>query len=99
MLDLKFVRDNLPIVEQSLKNRNASVDLSDFIGMDRRRRELLTEVETLKSKRNTVSQEVSRLKKAGQDAQTLIVEMRGVGDRIAAMDGEVKEIETKLTSI
>ena len=40
MLDLKFVRDNLPIVEQSLKNRNASVDLSDFIGMDRRRREL-----------------------------------------------------------
>ncbi len=99
MLDLKFVRDNLPIVEQSLKNRNASVDLSDFIGMDRRRRELLTEVETLKSKRNTVSQEVSRLKKAGQDAQTLIVEMRGVGDRIAAMDAEVKEIETKLTSI
>ena len=99
MLDLKFVRDNLPIVEQSLKNRNATVDLSDFIGMDRRRRELLTEVETLKSKRNTVSQEVSRLKKAGQDAQTLIVEMRGVGDRIAAMDGEVKEIETKLTSI
>ena len=99
MLDLKFVRDNLPIVEQSLKNRNASVDLSDFIGMDRRRRELLTEVETLKSKRNTVSQEVSRLKKAGQDAQTLIVEMRGVGDRIAAMEAEVKEIETKLTSI
>ena len=99
MLDLKFVRDNLPIVEQSLKNRNASVDLSDFIGMDRRRRELLTEVETLKSKRNTVSQEVSRLKKAGQDADVLIVEMRGVGDRIAAMDAEVKEIETKLTSI
>ena len=99
MLDLKFVRDNLPVVEQMLKNRNASVDLSEFVGLDKKRRELLVEVETLKSKRNTVSQEVSRLKKAGQDADALIVEMRGVGDKIAEMDTEVKEIETKLTSI
>ena len=99
MLDLKFVRDNLPVVEQALKNRNASVDLSEFIGLDKKRRELLVEVEAMKSRRNTVSQEVSRLKKAGQDAQELILEMRGVGDRIASMDTEVKEIETKLTSI
>ena len=35
MLDLKFVRDNLPVVEQALKNRNASVDLTEFIGMER----------------------------------------------------------------
>ena len=99
MLDLKFVRDNLPVVEQALRNRNASVDLSEFSGLDKRRRELLVEVEALKSKRNTVSQEVSRLKKAGQGAEELILEMRGVGDRIAEMDNEVKEIETKLTSI
>ena len=99
MLDLKFVRDNLPLVEQALKNRNASVDLTEFTGLEKRRREVLVEVEALKSKRNTVSQEVSRLKKAGQDAETLIVEMRGVGDKIAELDGEVKDIETKLTTI
>jgi len=81
------------------ENRNASVDLSEFIGLDKKRRELLVEVETLKSRRNTVSQEVSRLKKAGQDAQALILEMRGVGDRIASMDTEVREIETQLNSI
>ena len=99
MLDLKFVRDNLPLVEQALKNRNASVDLTEFTGLEKRRREVLVEVEALKSKRNTVSQEVSRLKKAGQDAEALILEMRGVGDKIAEMDGEVKDIETKLTTI
>jgi len=99
MLDLKFVRDNLPLVEQALNNRNASVDLTEFTGLEKRRRELLVEVEALKSKRNTVSQEVSRLKKAGQDAEALILEMRGVGDRIAELDGEVKDIEGKLTSI
>ena len=99
MLDLKFVRDNLPLVEQALKNRNASVDLTEFTGLEKRRREVLVEVEALKSKRNTVSQEVSRLKKAGQDAEALILEMRGVGDKIAELDGEVKDIETKLTTI
>ena len=55
MLDLKFVRDNLPLVEQALKNRNASVDLTEFTGLEKRRREVLVEVEALKSKRNTVS--------------------------------------------
>ena len=50
MLDLKFVRDNLPVVEQALKNRNASVDLSEFIGLDKKRRELLVEVEAMKSR-------------------------------------------------
>jgi seryl-tRNA synthetase len=99
MLDLKFVRDNLSVVEQALKNRNASVDLSEFIGLDKKRRELLVEVEGLKSRRNTVSQEVSRLKKEKQDAEALIVEMRGVGDRIGALDAEVKDIEGKLSSI
>ena len=99
MLDLKFVRDNLAVVEQALKNRNASVDLSEFISLDKKRRELLVEVEALKSRRNTVSLEVSRLKKEKQDAEALIVEMRGVGDRISAMDAEVKEIEGKLAAI
>ena len=99
MLDLKFVRDNLPEVEQSLKNRNTAVDLSEFIGLDKKRRDLLVEVEALKSKRNTESQEVSRMKKTGQDASALIIEMRAVGNRIAELDSEIKEIETKLTSI
>ena len=99
MLDMKFVRDNLALVEQALKNRNASVDLSEFIGLDKKRRELLVEVEALKSRRNTVSLEVSRLKKEKQNAEALIVEMRGVGDRISVLDAEVKAIEGKLTAI
>ena len=99
MLDLKFVRDNLSVVEQALKNRNASVNLSEFIDLEKKRRELLVEVEGLKGRRNTVSQEVSRLKKEKQDAEALIVEMRGVGDRISALDAEIKTIEGKLSSV
>ena len=99
MLDMRFVRDNMDVVEQALKNRGAAVDLTEFAELEKKRREILVEVETLKSRRNTVSQEVSRLKKAGQDAETLIVEMRGVGDKIADLDAQLKTIEERLTTI
>ncbi|HMM20589.1 MAG TPA: serine--tRNA ligase [Selenomonadales bacterium] len=96
MLDIKFVRDNPEKVVQALKNRGLELGLEDFLALERQRRELLTEVESLKNKRNTVSQEISRLKKAGQQADAMILEMREVGDRIAELDAKLKEIENDL---
>ncbi|WP_425059205.1 Serine--tRNA ligase [Sporomusa carbonis] len=99
MLDIKFVRDNPEKVEQALKNRGAAIGLGEFISLEKERRELLAEVEALKNKRNTVSQEISRKKKAGENADEMIVEMREVGNRIAAMDAKVKETEAALSDI
>lgn len=96
MLDIKFVRDNPGQVEQSLTNRGAAISLDEFIVREKERRELLAEVETLKNKRNTVTQEISRKKKAGDNADHLILEMRQVGDRISGLDAKVKEAETAL---
>ena len=99
MLDIKFVRDNPEKVEQALKNRGASMSLAEFLGYEKERRELLAEVETLKNKRNTVSQEISKKKKAGENADDMIVEMREVGDRIGVIDAKVKETEAALAAI
>lgn len=99
MLDIKFVRDNPEIVQEALKNRGIALGLQDFLTLEKKRRELLGEVEALKNKRNNVSQEISRLKKAGGAADDLIVEMRQVGDRIGELDSQVKEIETSLSDI
>jgi seryl-tRNA synthetase len=99
MLDIKFVRDNPEKVEQALKSRGSSLSLSEFIGREKERRELLAEVEVLKNKRNTVSQEISKKKKAGENADDMIVEMREVGDRIGSIDAKVKEVETALSAI
>ena len=99
MLDIKFVRSNPEVVEQALKNRGASISLAEFIEREKERRELLAEVETLKNKRNTVSQEISQKKKAGENADDMIVEMRQVGDRIAEFDARVKDVETALNDI
>lgn len=99
MLDIKFVRDNPEKVEAALQSRGITLGLSEFLGLEKKRRELLGEVEALKNKRNTVSQEISRLKKTGGAADELIVEMREVGDRIGVLDGQVKEIEASLSDI
>lgn len=99
MLDIKFLRDNPEKVEQALQNRGAAMSLGEFLGREKERRELLAEVEVLKNKRNTVSQEISRKKKAGENADDMIVEMREVGDRIGAIDARVKETEAALAAI
>ncbi|MBP2634613.1 MAG: serS [Firmicutes bacterium] len=99
MLDIKFVRSNPEVVEEALKNRGAAISLTEFIEREKERRELLAEVETLKNKRNTVSQEISQKKKAGENADDMIVEMRQVGDRIAEIDAKVKDVETALNDI
>ena len=99
MLDIKFVRSNPEVVEQALKNRGAAMSLTEFINHEKERRELLAEVEILKNKRNTVSQEISKKKKAGENADDMIGEMREVGDRIGAIDAKIKEVETLIADI
>lgn len=99
MLDIKFVRENPEKVEQCLKNRGSSMNLDEFLMVEKQRRSLLAEVEALKNRRNNVSGEVSRRKKNGENADDLILEMRSVGDSISKLDGQVKEVEAKLDAI
>lgn len=96
MLDIKFIRDHLDVVEQALKNRGSAISLDGFLAREKERRELINEVETLKSRRNSVSQEISKMKKAGENADALITEMRGVGDQIGLLDNKVKAVEAAL---
>jgi len=67
--------------------------------MDVRRRELLQESESLKNRKNVVSQEVARLKKAGENADAIIAEMKQVSDRIKELDDEIRDIEEKLEEL
>jgi seryl-tRNA synthetase len=99
MLDSKFVRENSDKVEQTLRNRGSALDLTEFLALEKKRRELLAEVETLKSQRNSVSADISRMKKSGEKADNLIAKMRGVGDSISEIDGQVKTVELKLDDI
>ncbi len=67
--------------------------------LDEHRRELLRETEQLKNRRNVVSKEVARKKKAGEEAAETIAEMRHVGDRIKKLDEEVRQVEQELDHV
>jgi len=98
LLDIKLIRTEYEKVKQAMLARGgkAMPDLESLLAVDARRRELIQESETLKNRRNTVSQEVARRKKAGEDAETLIQEMKQVSDRIKELDDAVREVEEQL---
>ncbi|MDR1545854.1 MAG: serine--tRNA ligase [Deltaproteobacteria bacterium] len=94
MLDLKFVRDNLPLIEEMFRQRQqAPTVIESFGAIDRKRRELLKEVEALKARRNRASDEVAKLKRAGQPCDELIAENREIGQRIKQLDPLAAEAE------
>lgn len=99
MLDIKFVRENAEKVQAALKNRGNAMELDGFFALDKERREILGEVEALKSKRNTVSQQISVMKKNKENADGLVAEMREVGEAISKLDTRLKEVEIELRNI
>lgn len=96
MLDLKFIRENFDLVLQGVQNKHEKIDLSSFSVLDDKRRHLLAQVEELKALRNKVSEEIGRAKKRGEEASAKITEMKNVGDRIKALDEEVRQVEQAL---
>ncbi|MNH94885.1 Serine--tRNA ligase [compost metagenome] len=100
MLDVKILRNEYSRVEEALQKRGKSLDLiSGFPQLDEKRRELLQESEQLKNRRNVVSAEVAKRKKNREDADELITEMREVGDRIKALDDEVRALEAQIDEL
>lgn len=100
MLDVKLLREDFEGVKAKLSHRGEELgEFEKFGALDTRRRTLIIEVETLKSQRNEVSQEIAQLKRDKKDADAKIEEMRVVGDRIKTFDIELNEIDEKLRNI
>jgi seryl-tRNA synthetase len=99
MLDLAFVRDNLELVKQKMRERGMASSLDDFESIDRERRKSLVEAESGKARRNKVSEEIAALKKQKQDASALITEMRALGDEIKQLDEKAKALDDQLREL
>ncbi|MBR2142669.1 serine--tRNA ligase [Anaerovibrio sp.] len=99
MLDIKFVRENIEAVKEMLKKRNNSLSLDGFEEMEKKRREILSEVETLKAERNAVSKKIGAMKKAGENTDGIVAEMQTVGDKISRLDNELRDVEKELRDL
>lgn len=99
MLDMNFVRENPDAVKEALAKRHSKIDLDAFLELDKQRREVILSVEKLKSQRNSASQEIGRMKKAGENADAQMAAVRALGEEIAAGDAKLKDIEAQLNAV
>jgi seryl-tRNA synthetase len=101
MLDLNFVRDNLLRVEEMLRQRGAdpATVLKDFRQVDTERRQAITEAETMKARRNRASEDISKLKKTGQDASAAIAETKDLREQIQSREKIASDLDGRLQEI
>src|SRR5690242_1519009 len=100
MLDLAFVRENLSKVEEMLRRRGQdSAVLASFRETDEKRRQFITQSETLKAQRNRASEEIARLKKAGQDASAQMSETKKLREQGDALEKQASDIDQELRNL
>ncbi len=96
MFDINLIREQPDLVREALRSRSSDPGLVDqVLALDVERRALLGEVETLKAERNAASKEISKMKDA-EERKAKIEQMREVGDKIAALDNHVREVDEAL---
>lgn len=96
MLDIKLITEKTAYVKAALAKRGGTINLEEIISLDKQRREIITKTESLKATRNSVTQEISLLKRNKQDAQHLIKQMSAVGEEIKELDTKLAQIESVL---
>ncbi|HET7274789.1 MAG TPA: serine--tRNA ligase [Longimicrobiaceae bacterium] len=103
MLDLRRIRQEPESVRRELavrgKPSETDAAVLTVLKLDEERRTIIGEVDALKARRNAVSQEVGKLKRQGDSADDVILEMRGVSEQIRVIDGRLREIETEIDQI
>lgn len=96
MLDIKTLRENPEAAKTKWASRGLDVDVQALLGLDERRRELITELEQLQYTRNASSKEIGLKKKAGEDASEAMAAVRAIGDQISALEKEKAEVIAQL---
>jgi len=99
MLEIKYVRQNLTVVQQSLSTRGEIAALDTFIHCDNQRRSILAEIEELRHNRNVVSDQIAQMKKSGENAQNIVLEMREVSAKVKVLDKSLSEYDEKTHAI
>ena len=101
MLDLNFVRDNLPLVEEKLRNRglDPAAVLRDFVEVDGERRQAIARVETIKAQRNQAAEEIATRKKRGEDVSRLVAETKQLRERMQDLEKTAEQFDQRLGEI
>ena len=99
MLDIRLIRETPEVVEESLRRRGATIDLSHVRELDEQRRAVNTELEELRAERNAASKEIGAAKQRGEDAEPAMAAVRELGDRMAASEERLRAVASQLDEL
>lgn len=102
MLDLKKIRNNPEGIKKAMENRGEDFDVSlidKVLELDKKRREMLVEVENMKNVRNQESAQIPKLKKAGENVDDLMNDMKRLSDNIKDFDIKLSKIDEEIEYI
>lgn len=99
MLDVNLLRKSLPEVVARLKTRNFDFPEAQFNDLENRRKVVQTKTEELQARRNALSKEIGRLKKAGEDASAVLAEAAEIPADLAKLEAELDTIRTELNDL
>ena len=101
MIDLAFVRANLALVKEKLRERGMDPEaaLGSFIEVDRERREAITRVETLKAQRNRLTEEIAKLKREGADTTAKAEQTRALKSEVESLESSAAAADERLKEI
>jgi seryl-tRNA synthetase len=96
VLDLRLIREHPDDVQRALAEKGGAELIPEILARDAERRRLVKEADDLKAQRNIASEAIGRAKKRGDDASAEQARMRDVGERIKALDAELKTVDTTM---
>src|SRR3712207_8178465 len=102
MLDIKRIRTNPEEIKNALNNRGEDFDVTiidRIVELDEERRKILVDVEALKSKRNQESAQIPKLKKAGENVDALMADMKKLSDGIKQLDEKLSKVDEEIEYI
>jgi seryl-tRNA synthetase len=99
MHDLTTFRTNLDAIAARLADRGFALDLDSFRALDEKRRSALTQSEQLKAQRNAETQEIGKLRKAGEDTSARQSAVRDMGEKISALEDQAKQLDDQFREL
>lgn len=101
MLDIKFVRENLDLVERAMQNRNAEFDKDSFLKMDEDRRKLIAQEEELQAARNSTSKQIGQLMSQGKkdEAEEVKSKVREINEKLESAKSNREQADVDLKSM
>jgi seryl-tRNA synthetase len=95
MLDSKLLKQNPEVIIDMLKKRKIEFPINDLLSLDKRRREIIIEMQHVKHKKNTLSHSIASKKKEKANSSLEISEMKDIGNRIISLEKEKSIVESQ----